>query len=95
MVLIEVISHVTYDDRPDSWECGIDPVEGFTVNYIRRFIDPKILKEGVHETRWCKLVLIKLNINLWRTILDRLSTRNNLVIRGIDLNSMLCPLCFV
>lgn len=82
-------------DRLDNWEWGIDPVEGFTVNNTRRFINSKNLEKRVHETRWYKFVPNKLNILVWRTILDRLPTRNNLVIRGIYLNFVLFPLCFV
>nr|KAJ0198135.1 hypothetical protein LSAT_V11C700344190 [Lactuca sativa] len=67
------------DKRLDSWEWGIDPVEGFTVNNTRRFINSKNLEKRVHETRWYKFVPNKLNILVWRTILDRLPTRNNLI----------------
>ncbi|GJX63103.1 RNA-directed DNA polymerase, eukaryota, reverse transcriptase zinc-binding domain protein [Tanacetum coccineum] len=44
-------------------------------------------------TRWNKLVPIKVNIAMWRTENRRLPTRVNLDNRGIDLDSIRCPVC--
>ncbi|GKE42191.1 RNA-directed DNA polymerase, eukaryota, reverse transcriptase zinc-binding domain protein, partial [Tanacetum coccineum] len=44
-------------------------------------------------TRWVKLVPIKINILAWKIYLDRLPTRLNLSGRGLDIPSILCPLC--
>ncbi|GJS20495.1 RNA-directed DNA polymerase, eukaryota, reverse transcriptase zinc-binding domain protein [Tanacetum coccineum] len=45
------------------------------------------------ETRWNNIVPIKVNILVWRIRLDRLPTRDNLIVRGIDILSILCPSC--
>ena len=44
-------------------------------------------------TRWNSLVPIKVNVMIWRVERDRLPTRLNLRDKGIDLDSLLCPIC--
>ena len=44
-------------------------------------------------TRWCKILSIKVNVFLWRAILNRLPTRTNLDRRRIEIDSLLCPCC--
>lgn len=61
-----------------------------TLEYI---IDSIILQEGATCTQWYRLVDIKLNIHILRTILNRLFTRDNLANMVIDLTILLCPLC--
>ncbi|GKD79600.1 RNA-directed DNA polymerase, eukaryota, partial [Tanacetum coccineum] len=46
-------------------------------------------------TRWVKVVPIKINIFGWRVCLDKLPTRLNLSLRGVDVPSILCPLCSI
>nr|GEV34871.1 RNA-directed DNA polymerase, eukaryota, reverse transcriptase zinc-binding domain protein [Tanacetum cinerariifolium] len=43
--------------------------------------------------RWNKCVPQKINIHAWKLLLDRLPTRHNLDVRGIDLDSTRCPMC--
>ncbi|GKF48466.1 RNA-directed DNA polymerase, eukaryota, reverse transcriptase zinc-binding domain protein [Tanacetum coccineum] len=44
-------------------------------------------------TRWNNLIPMKVNVFTWKTANQRLPTRSNLDFRGIDLHSVLCPLC--
>ncbi|GJW62562.1 alanine--tRNA ligase [Tanacetum coccineum] len=44
-------------------------------------------------TRWAKVVPIKINIFAWKVCLDKLPTRLNLSLRGIDIPSIVCPNC--
>nr|GEX31976.1 RNA-directed DNA polymerase, eukaryota [Tanacetum cinerariifolium] len=44
-------------------------------------------------TRWVKTVPIKVKILAWRTRLDRLLTQVNLITRGVNIDSSLCPVC--
>ena len=37
-----------------------------------------ILQEDIVQTRWCRLVPIKLNMILWRVLRDRIPTKENL-----------------
>nr|GEY23454.1 hypothetical protein [Tanacetum cinerariifolium] len=49
---------------------------------------------NLHDpTRWIKIVPIKINIFAWKVRLDRLPTRINLSLRGIDLPSIIYPIC--
>ncbi|PWA94731.1 RNA-directed DNA polymerase, eukaryota [Artemisia annua] len=52
-----------------------------------------ISPHGGSSTRWNNFFPIKLNILLWRIALARIPTRDNLVSRGIVLDSNLCPVC--
>lgn len=49
------------------------------------------------ETRWNSWVPIKVNISMWRVIQERIHTRERererLSISGIEVESILCPLC--
>ncbi|GJT20177.1 RNA-directed DNA polymerase, eukaryota [Tanacetum coccineum] len=45
------------------------------------------------STRWCKIIPRKVNIFMWRLLLDRLPHRLNLSSRGLDIDSILCPVC--
>ncbi|GJW98631.1 RNA-directed DNA polymerase, eukaryota [Tanacetum coccineum] len=44
-------------------------------------------------TRWVKVVPIKINIFAWKVSLDKLPSRFNLSLRGIDIPSIICPIC--
>ncbi|GJR72076.1 RNA-directed DNA polymerase, eukaryota [Tanacetum coccineum] len=43
--------------------------------------------------RWDTIIPIKVNIHAWKVFLDKLPTRLNLSLRGMDIPSILCPLC--
>ncbi|GJR83229.1 RNA-directed DNA polymerase, eukaryota [Tanacetum coccineum] len=46
-------------------------------------------------TRWVTMIPIKINILAWKISMDRLPTRFNLSSRGLEIQSILCPLCNV
>ncbi|GJY59330.1 RNA-directed DNA polymerase, eukaryota [Tanacetum coccineum] len=46
-------------------------------------------------TRWVKSIPIKINIFSWRVSFDKLPTRLNLSLRGLDIPSIICPLCSI
>ena len=41
------------------------------------------------------MVPIKINILAWRVCLDKLPTRLNLSLRGVEIPSIICPLCSI
>ncbi|GKA39856.1 RNA-directed DNA polymerase, eukaryota, reverse transcriptase zinc-binding domain protein [Tanacetum coccineum] len=53
----------------------------------------KIMEVVSSKTRWIKAVPIKVNIHAWKIKLDILPTRLNISKRGMDIDSILCPLC--
>nr|GEY10068.1 RNA-directed DNA polymerase, eukaryota, reverse transcriptase zinc-binding domain protein [Tanacetum cinerariifolium] len=44
-------------------------------------------------TRWLRIIPIKVTVHAWRGFLDKLPTRANLLLRGMDIPSIACPLC--
>ncbi|GJS58641.1 RNA-directed DNA polymerase, eukaryota [Tanacetum coccineum] len=44
-------------------------------------------------TRWLRVVPIKVNVHDWRVCLDKLPTRADLSLRGMDISLIACPLC--
>ena len=60
---------------------------------MRYIIDSSFLYFNDDPVRWNKILPIKINIHSWRLSLNRLPTRFNLDTRGIDLNSVRCPVC--
>nr|GFB43681.1 RNA-directed DNA polymerase, eukaryota, reverse transcriptase zinc-binding domain protein [Tanacetum cinerariifolium] len=44
-------------------------------------------------THWNIAIPLKIDINTWRVLNGRLATRSNLDRRGIDIDSVRCPLC--
>ncbi|GKE91885.1 RNA-directed DNA polymerase, eukaryota, reverse transcriptase zinc-binding domain protein [Tanacetum coccineum] len=44
-------------------------------------------------TRWNRFIPVKINISTWRVLNERLPTRYNLDMRGIDLHTVRCPIC--
>ncbi|GJW13142.1 RNA-directed DNA polymerase, eukaryota, reverse transcriptase zinc-binding domain protein [Tanacetum coccineum] len=52
-----------------------------------------VLHYSLQPTGWSKVLPIKLNIFMWRMLLDKLPTRSNLSIRGLDIPCSLCPNC--
>ncbi|GJS43787.1 RNA-directed DNA polymerase, eukaryota [Tanacetum coccineum] len=67
----------------------------FSVKSTREFIDDSMLPKTDVPTRWVKSIPIKINIFAWRVSLDKLPTRLNLSLRGLDIPSIICPLCSI
>ncbi|GJS32955.1 reverse transcriptase domain, reverse transcriptase zinc-binding domain protein [Tanacetum coccineum] len=65
----------------------------FTVRSARCQIDGKFLLDQGHSTRWNQIIPKKVNIFVWRASRDRLPSRWNLSRRGIEVNSLNCPIC--
>ncbi|GJZ53877.1 RNA-directed DNA polymerase, eukaryota, partial [Tanacetum coccineum] len=67
----------------------------FSMKSVCSFIDDSLLLKADVPTRWVKAVPIKINIFGWRVSLDKLPTRLNLSLRGVNIPSILCPLCSI
>ncbi|GJR65771.1 RNA-directed DNA polymerase, eukaryota [Tanacetum coccineum] len=65
----------------------------FSVASVRKLIDDKRLPVVSSKTRWIKAVPIKVNVHAWKVSLDCLPTRLNISRRGLDIASILCPIC--
>nr|GFA29053.1 hypothetical protein [Tanacetum cinerariifolium] len=60
---------------------------------FRNFIDDLFLPSQDIATRWAKSVPFKVNVFTWRARQNCLPTRVNLVRRGINVESCVCPVC--
>ncbi|KAL4576124.1 hypothetical protein LXL04_012213 [Taraxacum kok-saghyz] len=80
------------EDR-DRWQWRISQDGEFTVTDTRTWIDNIVLPTSAYSTRWCDWVPRKVNIFVWRVMWKRLPTRGLLQSRGINVASMLCPIC--
>ncbi|GKB04904.1 RNA-directed DNA polymerase, eukaryota, reverse transcriptase zinc-binding domain protein [Tanacetum coccineum] len=65
----------------------------FSVASVRKLIDDKMLPKVATKTRWIKSVPIKVNVLAWKVRLDSLPTRLNISRRGMDIDSITCPIC--
>nr|GEW57570.1 RNA-directed DNA polymerase, eukaryota [Tanacetum cinerariifolium] len=64
----------------------------FSVKSPRILIDNTILPKAEVPTRWLRVVPIKVNVHAWMVCLDKLPTRANLSLRGMDILSIAYPL---
>ncbi|GJY28671.1 RNA-directed DNA polymerase, eukaryota, reverse transcriptase zinc-binding domain protein [Tanacetum coccineum] len=91
--LLENLEVVTLPDMHDRWVWSLMGSGEFTVASVRRYLDDHTLPDVSSKTRWLKAVPIKVNVHAWKVKLDSLPTRFNLYRRGLDIPSILCPIC--
>nr|GEY25250.1 RNA-directed DNA polymerase, eukaryota [Tanacetum cinerariifolium] len=87
---IEGVSLAVMNDR---WTWDLKGSGDFFVASVRKLLDDKRLSVVSSHTRWIKAVPIKVSIHAWKVRLDSLPTRLNISRRGIDIMSILCPIC--
>ncbi|XP_071692431.1 uncharacterized protein [Rutidosis leptorrhynchoides] len=89
------ISSVSLYDCPDSWKFTLDSSGTFTTSTMSKLINA--LKYGVHSKSITlprnKFVPQKVFIFSWRVIQQKIPVRCELDKKGIDLHTILCPLC--
>ncbi|GJY05619.1 RNA-directed DNA polymerase, eukaryota [Tanacetum coccineum] len=95
LLLIANTSSVMLTNISDRWSWQLDSFGVFSVKWVREFIDDSLLPRSAAHTRWIKHIPIKINIFAWRVSLDKLPTRLNLSLRGLDIPSIICPLCSI
>ncbi|GJT11848.1 RNA-directed DNA polymerase, eukaryota, reverse transcriptase zinc-binding domain protein [Tanacetum coccineum] len=91
--LVSLLSQLHLTILEDTWECSIDDSRCFTVKGMRSYIMSMSPPASYVATRWNRIVPLKVNINTWRVMNGRMATRSNLDRRGVDLDSVRCPLC--
>ncbi|GJU37903.1 RNA-directed DNA polymerase, eukaryota, reverse transcriptase zinc-binding domain protein [Tanacetum coccineum] len=73
--------------------CILTTLKTYQVSSMRKLIEEKRIDMATDQTRWNKNLPIKLNVYSWRLTRDRLPTRFNLDLRGIDVDSIRFPIC--
>ncbi|GKB44103.1 RNA-directed DNA polymerase, eukaryota, reverse transcriptase zinc-binding domain protein [Tanacetum coccineum] len=91
--LLSDLGQVQILDEPDSWRWTLDGDGIFLVHATRVYIDSCMPPSCSPCTRWSNFLPRKVNIFVWRLSLDRLPTRLNLSLRGLDISSIVCPMC--
>nr|GEV01165.1 RNA-directed DNA polymerase, eukaryota, reverse transcriptase zinc-binding domain protein [Tanacetum cinerariifolium] len=77
----------------DRWVWSLEGSGVFLVASVRKLIDDALLPGVNTKTRWIKAVPIKINVHAWKVKLDCLPTRLNISRRGMNIESILCPMC--
>ncbi|XP_071713183.1 uncharacterized protein [Rutidosis leptorrhynchoides] len=94
--LTTMLNYFKYADRnSDSWECKLQENGLFTTRKLATLIDAKLLpnNENSEETLRNPLLPQKVGLFVWRARRHRLPVRTELDKRGIDLDSVRCPVC--
>ncbi|XP_071694366.1 uncharacterized protein [Rutidosis leptorrhynchoides] len=94
--LNRLLSECSFDrSRKDKWRWSMSTDGSFKVKILVSKIDQLILPPVYPQqiTLRNNLVPKKVDIFVWRALLKRLSVRVELDRRGIDLHSVLCPVC--
>nr|GEX19889.1 RNA-directed DNA polymerase, eukaryota [Tanacetum cinerariifolium] len=92
-LLVDSTSSIVLPQISDRWIWMLDSSREFLVKSAQCFIDDSLLPKAGVPTRWVNVISIKINIFSWRVCFDKLPTRLNLSLRGIDIPSILCPFC--
>nr|GEY14256.1 RNA-directed DNA polymerase, eukaryota, reverse transcriptase zinc-binding domain protein [Tanacetum cinerariifolium] len=91
--LNSLLASVVLSDAANRWSWTLCGHDKFSVKSLREVIDQQVLITSSAPSRWSKVIPIKLDIFMWRMLLDKLPTRSNLVNRGLDVPCLLCPIC--
>nr|GEV68876.1 hypothetical protein [Tanacetum cinerariifolium] len=86
-MLFSRISGVILPNMRDRWIWSFEASGDFLVTSARRLIEDYLLPKGDVQTRWVKVVPIKINVFAWRVL-----TRLNLSLRGVETSFIMSPL---
>ncbi|XP_071703962.1 uncharacterized protein [Rutidosis leptorrhynchoides] len=83
------------EDKKDCWNWNLNSKGTYTVKDCSVLVDKVILPRAVNSIESLRngLVPKKVEVFIWRARLGRLPVRFELDKRGIDLNSVRCPIC--
>nr|GEV36318.1 RNA-directed DNA polymerase, eukaryota, reverse transcriptase zinc-binding domain protein [Tanacetum cinerariifolium] len=79
------------EENKEVW--NLDGEGVFLVSSARRFIDEGLCVMDGSPTRWLKLIPIKVNVLAWRLASNKLPTRFNMSLRGLEVPSIDFSVC--
>ncbi|GKB75580.1 RNA-directed DNA polymerase, eukaryota, partial [Tanacetum coccineum] len=91
--MLEKVDGTLLPDMRDIWTWSLEGSGDFSVASVRKLLDGNMLPEVASKTRWIKAMPIKVNVHAWRVKLDCLPTRINICHRGMEIKSIICPMC--
>ncbi|GJV49210.1 RNA-directed DNA polymerase, eukaryota [Tanacetum coccineum] len=91
--MLEKVEGTLLADMRDRWMLSLEGSGDFSVASVRKLLDGNMLPEVASKTRWIKAMPIKVNVHAWRVKLDCLPTRINIFRRGMEIESIICPMC--
>nr|GEY88882.1 putative RNA-directed DNA polymerase, eukaryota, reverse transcriptase zinc-binding domain protein [Tanacetum cinerariifolium] len=92
-LMLGILGDVTLSDHCDSWVWSRGSSTMFTVASARDLVENSLLSADNVATRWLRHLPIKINVFLWRLNINRLPSSVNLDRKGIEVDSLLCPIC--
>ncbi|GKA71148.1 RNA-directed DNA polymerase, eukaryota [Tanacetum coccineum] len=93
--LLSSLINLSFPQMLDRWVWYLESTGEFSVKSVRNLLDDVLLNVDDVPTRWVRVIPIKVNVFAWRVRLDSLPTRLNLSLRGLEIPSIVCPLCNV
>nr|GEY06239.1 reverse transcriptase domain-containing protein [Tanacetum cinerariifolium] len=87
------VYNVTLVPLSDRWKWSLERSGDFSVASVRKMIDDKMFLDVTTKTRWIKYVPVKVNVHAWKVKIDSHPTRLNISRRGMDIDSITCPIC--
>nr|GFB24429.1 RNA-directed DNA polymerase, eukaryota [Tanacetum cinerariifolium] len=91
--LLEIMHVINLVPCKDRYFWSLKSEGDYLVASIRKLIDEKCFQEVCISTRWVKSVPSKVNITAWKIKTNALPTRFNLSRRGMDIDTLMCPVC--
>nr|GEZ27341.1 RNA-directed DNA polymerase, eukaryota, reverse transcriptase zinc-binding domain protein [Tanacetum cinerariifolium] len=92
-LLCSKVTDLVLQNISDRWCWSLEGSQEFSVKSSRILIDNTILPKAEVPSGWLRVIPIKVNVHAWRVCLDKLPTRANFSLRGMDISSIACPLC--
>ncbi|XP_022023528.1 uncharacterized protein LOC110923775 [Helianthus annuus] len=84
---------VSFEVGPDRWMWSPESSGLFTVRNIRKIIEEKSFPNDGFGFFWNRWVPLKINLLVWRLVLDRLPTTTNLSRRNVQIPALDCKIC--
>ncbi|GJT78029.1 RNA-directed DNA polymerase, eukaryota, reverse transcriptase zinc-binding domain protein [Tanacetum coccineum] len=91
--MFEKVEGTLLADMRDRWTWSLEGSGDFSVASVRKLLDENMLPEVASKTWWIKAMPNKVNVDAWRVKLDCLTTRIIIFRRGMEIESIICPMC--
>nr|GEY58676.1 hypothetical protein [Tanacetum cinerariifolium] len=91
-LLCSKVAYLVLPNISDRRCLSLEGSQEFSVKSSRILIDNTILPKAEIPTKWLRVIPIKVNVHAWKVCLDKLPTRANISLRGMDIPLIACPL---